>query len=101
MIGSEKPPASGAARGSLVRSVRERALKVVAALFVATAFVLMGAPTATAAPALMDNHTPSSIVPPCRGDRPGFCPGPATVQSHEQTATDSHEQLTEDQLPEL
>lgn len=99
MIGSEKPPTSGAARSSLVRSARERAMKVAAALLLAAAFVLTGTPTATATPALIDNHTSSSFVP-CRGEQPGFCPGPATVQSDEQAATDSNEQLTQDQLPE-
>lgn len=84
MIGSEEPPASGAARSSLMRSACERAMKVVAALLLAAAFVLTGAPTAIAAPAFTENYTPSSFdpAPPCRLDSPGVCP-PAT-QSDEQ-----------------
>jgi hypothetical protein len=86
MIGSEKPPASGAARSSLVRSAREGAMKVVAALLLAAAFVLTGAPTATAAPAFTESYTPSSFdpAPPCRLDRPGVCPPAA--RSNEQAA---------------
>lgn len=86
MIGSEKSPASGAARSSLVRSARERAMKVVAALPLAAAFVLTSAPTATAAPVFTDNYAPSSFdpAPPCRLDRPGVCPPAA--RSNEQAA---------------
>jgi hypothetical protein len=86
MIGSEKPPASGEAGSSLVRSARENAMKVVAALLLSVAFVLTGAPTATAASEFTDNYTPSSFdpAPPCRLDNPGVCP-PAT-QSNEQAA---------------
>lgn len=102
MISRETPLATRALTSAHARPARERAIKVVAALFLAAAFVLMGTPTAAAAPAFMDNSTSSSFAPtPCRGERPGFCPGPPTVQSNEQMTTDSDEQLTEDQLPEL
>lgn len=76
MIDPETPPATGAARSSLVRSTRERAMKVAAALLLAAAFVLTGAPTATAAPAFVDNHmfSSSNPPPPCRLDTPGVCP---------------------------
>ncbi len=51
-------------------------MKVTAALLMAAAFILTGAPTATAAPAFTDNHLLSSFdpPPPCRLDKPGVCP---------------------------
>jgi hypothetical protein len=102
MISPETPLASGAPRSAHARSACERAMKVFAALLFTATFLLAGASTATAAPAVTSNSaaSPFDPPPPCRGEQPGVCPSSDFAKLNEITATDSSEESATDQLPE-
>lgn len=79
MIMPEALRARGAPRSAHVQPSRKRNVIVVATLPLAAAFVLAGAPAATAAPfapVFASNHVASiadlSSIP-CRGKKPGIC----------------------------
>jgi hypothetical protein len=76
----ERPSESGTPRCAHAQSSRKRTMVATATLFLATAFVLASAPTATAAPAFTNNHTTSvlGLPAPC-GDKPGLCPDPSSI----------------------
>lgn len=56
MIISDKPPLGGAPRSAHARSSPKYTMLAVVVLLLATAFVLAGVPTATDAPAFINNH---------------------------------------------
>ena len=77
MIIPATPPACGAPRSAHAQSSRKRATIVAAVLPLATAFMLAGALTATAATALTSNRVTSVAdfySAPCGGKKPGVCP---------------------------
>jgi hypothetical protein len=55
---------------------RARIMRVATLLVLAAAFVFVGAPTVAAVPVVASNHIRSTLdpPPPCRGEKPGFCP---------------------------
>lgn len=79
-------PACGAPRSAHAQSARKRIAIVVSALPLVAAFVLAGAPTATAvtaATAFTNNHVTSTSdlrSRPCRGNKPGVCPNSVDMQ---------------------
>lgn len=87
MIVPGTPPVRGALRSAHAQSSRKRTAIVAAAFSLVTAFVLAGAPTAIAAPAVpafTNNHVTSisdfhSV--PCRGKQPGVCRNSPDMQS--------------------
>lgn len=87
MIVLKTPPARGTPRSAPAQSSHKCAAIVVAALSLVAAFVLAGAPTATAAlaaPAFTNNHAasmPGLHHAPCRGKKPGVCPNSPDMQS--------------------
>jgi hypothetical protein len=83
MIIPVEPSARGAPRGTHAQSSCKCTTVVVATFSLVTAFVLAGAPTATAAMtvptamAVTTNHVTSIsglYSAPCRGKKPGVCP---------------------------
>jgi hypothetical protein len=85
MVTLEASPSSRASRCVDVRPTGARVMRVAMLLVSATAFVFVGTPTAAADPALTSNHIRSTWdpPPPCRGEKPGFCPDTPFVQSRQ------------------
>ncbi len=77
MITPGTSPTSGVPRSTHAQLPRKRDMIVAAILLLATAFVLTSVSTATAAPALTNNHVTSIsnlTSAPCQGDKPRNCP---------------------------
>jgi hypothetical protein len=88
MISLETPRASGAARSAHVQLWSKRIMMATAAFLLAAAFVFMGASSATAA------STDSTLIAPCRGDKPGFCPDSSTASLGEQRSAQPRSKST-------
>lgn len=69
------PEAPLVRRGVPVPGGARRTTIVIAAFLLATAFVLEGTPTATAASAFTNNVMAFAFAP-CGGEKPGVCPDP-------------------------
>lgn len=74
MITTETPPPGGTPRGVPGQRSHKRAKIVVPAFLLATVFIFIGAPTATAATVFANSMRAFGDPPPCRGDKPGVCP---------------------------
>lgn len=76
MVNLETRPNGEASRSVHVQSSHARIMRVATLLVLAAAFVSVGAPTAAAAPTFTGDHVMSTLdfPPPCRGEKPGFCP---------------------------
>jgi len=77
MINPPTHPASAAPREAHVRSSGKRIVMAIATLLLAAGFVFVGTSTATAEPTFTSGY----LTAPCRGEKPGFCPGVSETES--------------------
>jgi hypothetical protein len=104
MITTETAPADGAPRSVRGPSSAKRAAIAIPTFALTAFFIFAGAPIATAAQAYPSNSV-TAVLPtldpgPCRGDKPGPCPGIMSAQQSEQsTAPEPQQQQQQQQTP--